>query len=311
MLLLPAVVVAQSCRKALPEPWSPFSVNYDVTALARETSWDSLPEFSASPVALTESSGAVACTWNPRAIWVIEDGGAGPMLYLIHTHSGKILAKLQLQTGWSNIDWEDLAHFTGPDGAPWLAIAEIGDNDAVHPSRAVYALPEPPATLDTTLNGIQPWTPPATKVWNYTYPDGPRDAESMFVDPVDGQLYLVSKRDFRNRIYRLPAQPSSTGLDTATFLGDTPLFMTTAADRRIMPSGRAPIVVRSYGRLYYWDAAANESAEEVLQRTPTQLPYTEQEAQGEIFAWLPDGSYVLLSEEAGGVAPYVQVYRRN
>jgi hypothetical protein len=87
--------------------------------------------------------------------------------------------------------------------------------------------------------------------------------------------------------------------------------MSTAADRLTLPSGRSPIVLRSYGRIYYWDAAPSESACDVLQRVPTQLPYTEQEAQGEIFAWLKDGTYVLLSEKAGGVEPRAHRYLRQ
>ena len=70
-------------------------------------------------------------------------------------------------------------------------------------------------------------------------------------------------------------------------------------------------MVRSYGRIYYWDAASSERAIDVLQRVPTQLPYTEQEAQGEIFAWMPDGSYILISEKAGGISPQVHRYVRN
>ena len=259
-------------------------------------------------MALDEASGAVHCSWAPQAIWVIEDGGAGSMLYLVNTATGRVLSRLQLSIWWTNEDWEDLAHWTDSNGQRWLGIGEIGDNDGLRSMRRIFALQEPTG-VDTVATGIQSYAPIAPKVWTFTYQDGPRDAESMFADP-DGRIYLVSKRDMRNRLYVLPSEPTLGG-DTAKYLGDLPLYMTTAADRLQLPNGRSPIVVRSYGRLYYWDAAPTEAARDVLQRVPTQLPYTEQEAQGEIFAWLKDGTYVLLSEKAGGVEPRVHRYLRQ
>jgi hypothetical protein len=308
-ILLPVVAAAQSCQKPQPVPYVPFSVNYDVTTLVDQPGFDSVPHLSTGFVALNEASGAVYCSWAPHAVWVIEDGGVGPILYLVDVRNGRVMSRVQLTTGWTNEDWEDLAHWTDASGQHWLGIGEIGDNDGVYLERRIYGMPEP-VGIDTAGSTIQTHQPPVTKVWTYVYPDGPRDAESLFVDPMDGQMYLVSKRDFRNRVYVLPADPAFE-LDTAKYLGDLPLFMTTAADRLQLPDGRSPIVVRSYGRLYYWDAAPNEAACDVLQRVPTQLPYTDQEAQGEIFAWLPDGSYVLLSEKVGGVAPQVHRYLKN
>ena len=306
--ILPAVAAAQSCREPQPEPYVPFSVNYDVTSLAGQPGFDTVPSLSTGFVALDEASGAVHCSWAPQAIWVIEDGGAGSMLYLVNTATGRVLSRLQLSIWWTNEDWEDLAHWTDSNGQRWLGIGEIGDNDGLRSMRRIFALQEPTG-VDTVATGIQSYAPIAPKVWTFTYQDGPRDAESMFADP-DGRIYLVSKRDMRNRLYVLPSEPTLGG-DTAKYLGDLPLYMTTAADRLQLPNGRSPIVVRSYGRLYYWDAAPTEAARDVLQRVPTQLPYTEQEAQGEIFAWLKDGTYVLLSEKAGVVEPRVHRYLRQ
>ena len=306
--ILPAVAAAQSCREPQPEPYVPFSVNYDVTSLAGQPGFDTVPSLSTGFVALYEASGAVHCSWAPQAIWVIEDGGAGSMLYLVNTATGRVLSRLQLSIWWTNEDWEDLAHWTDSNGQRWLGIGEIGDNDGLRSMRRIFALQEPTG-VDTVATGIQSYAPIAPKVWTFTYQDGLRDAESMFADP-DGRIYLVSKRDMRNRLYVLPSEPTLGG-DTAKYLGDLPLYMTTAADRLQLPNGRSPIVVRSYGRLYYWDAAPTEAARDVLQRVPTQLPYTEQEAQGEIFAWLKDGTYVLLSEKAGGVEPRVHRYLRQ
>jgi hypothetical protein len=306
--IVPVLAAAQACRDPQPEPYVPFSVNYDVTSLAAQPGFDTVPVLSSASVDLVEASGGVHCSWAPQAIWVIEDGGAGSLLYLVNTTTGRVLSRLQLNIWWTNEDWEDLAHWTDSNGQHWLGIGDIGDNNGVSPMRRIFALKEPTG-VDTVATGIQSYAPIAPKVWTFTYQDGPRDAESMFADP-DGRIYLVSKRDMRNRLYVLPAEPTLGG-DVALFLGDLPVYMSTAADRLTLPSGRSPIVLRSYGRIYYWDAAPSESACDVLQRVPTQLPYTEQEAQGEIFAWLKDGTYVLLSEKAGGVEPRAHRYLRQ
>ena len=57
------------------------------------------------------------------------------------------------------------------------------------------------------------------------------------------------------------------------------------------------------------DAVDIDRFRTVLQRTPLELPYPDQEAQGEIFVWMPDGSYLLLSERLGNAAPKVHCYR--
>ena len=67
--LLPAVAAAQSCREPQPEPYVPFSVNYDVTSLAVQPGFDTVPRLSTGFVALDEASGAVHCSWAPHAIW--------------------------------------------------------------------------------------------------------------------------------------------------------------------------------------------------------------------------------------------------
>ncbi len=302
-LLFLAILMGTSCAGPKMPRCDYAAPQFDPSALAAAKGFDSLPQYSAQAVDLAEASGAVYCSWDSSAIWVIEDGGSGPNLFLVNTATGRITARLQLAAGWANVDWEDLTHWTDTLGQRWLGIAEIGDNNAVRSSGSIFGIPEP--VLDDTTGAAQIWTPAQTMVWNFVYEDGPRDAESLFTDPVDGRMYLVTKRDARNRVYVLPAQPSGA-LDTARAVADLPIFMSTAADRSVLSSGQAPLVVRSYGRLYYWAAEAHEAACTVLQRTPLELPYPDQEAQGEIFAWLRDGSYVLLSERLGNAAPLVQ-----
>ncbi len=300
-------LAAAACSGSKQRDCTYAAPQFDPTALAKASGFDSIPRYSSGHVALDEASGGAYCSWDSTGFWVIEDGGAGPQLHLVNRISGRVKATLQLNAGWTNVDWEDLTHWTDTTGLRWLGLAEVGDNNALYPTRAIYALPEPTG-IDTLLGTSVSYTPDRTMTWNFVYEDGPRDAESVFTDPLDGRMYVVTKREARNRVYVLPSTPS-TGLDTARAVADLPIFMSTAADRSLLPGERAPIAIRSYGRLYFWEAKASEPACVVLQRTPTELPYTDQEAQGEIFVWMPDGSYLLLSERLGNAAPKVHCYR--
>ena len=55
--------------------------------------------------------------------------------------------------------------------------------------------------MDVTLSDVETFT--------LQYPDGPRDAETLMVDPLSGDIYIVSKRDTVLHIYRA-AYPQST-----------------------------------------------------------------------------------------------------
>jgi hypothetical protein len=81
-------------------------------------------------------------------------------------------------------DWEDLA--AGPCGdQSCLYIADIGDNSGKRDYITVYRVPEP--------SPRDPETSPAD-AFHAVYPDGPRDAESLFVTR-DGGVFLITKGD--------------------------------------------------------------------------------------------------------------------
>jgi hypothetical protein len=42
-----------------------------------------------------------------------------------------------------------------------------------------------------------------------TYPDGSKDAETLLVDPLSGDIYVIAKREFFCKVYRA-AYPQST-----------------------------------------------------------------------------------------------------
>jgi hypothetical protein len=141
---------------------------------------------------IPEASGLAISRRVPGRLWTHNDSGQ-PELFTLD-HGGRVTARVPV-AGAEVEDWEAVA--TGPCPAgDCLFIADIGDNDAVRPFVTVYRLEEPADSPPSSL---------AADVVRATYPDGPRDAETLLVTP-DGRLFIVTKsRNASGAIYRFPA----------------------------------------------------------------------------------------------------------
>ncbi len=240
----------------------------------------------AVPAPVTEASGLAASRSNPGTVWTHNDSGGAASLYALDS-TGSIRATLSL-TGATNRDWEDMARGPGPAGAPdWLYAGDIGDNGASRTSIRVYRVAEP------DLSGVTPGGSVASAAVgsvNLTYPDGARDAEALVVDPQSADLYVITKREARSRVYR--ARAPSFGGETVTleYLGELDNTFVTAADA--CPDGRT-VLVRSYLGLEAYEGSSVASA---LRSSPSPR-LVEAEPQGETVAAAPDcEGYYTLSE---------------
>jgi hypothetical protein len=158
-----------------------------------------------------EASGLAVSRRDERRLWLVNDSGNRAELVSFDLDS-RSYSRVKIR-GAENRDWEDLAAFTWGDD-PWLAIADVGDNRARRDRVQVYLLPEPDS-------GETSATPEVTLVLRY--PDGPRDVESLAVDPLANALYLLSKRDSPPRLYRVELPPRGyTGRyeTVAVFVGE-------------------------------------------------------------------------------------------
>ena len=144
------------------------------------------------PRVLRETSGLAASRRHPGILWTHDDSGGEPVVYALDA-MGRIVGAVRV-TGARNLDWEDIA--LGPCASgDCLYIGDIGDNAAARPEVEIYRVPEP-APGDAR-------TAPAERL-TLTYPDGPRDAEALYVLP-DGAIYIVSKgRRSPVAVYRVP-----------------------------------------------------------------------------------------------------------
>ena len=134
---------------------------------------------------------------------------------------------------------------------------------------------------------------------NLTYPDGPHDAEALMVDPVDGDLVIITK-DWTlagsSGVYRAPgdlADGSTSRVQRVATLTEPPATLVTAAD--VSPDGSI-VAVRSYVTSGSTDGlrvsrcGPRSLAEPCRAPVPTEL-------QGESLGFAADGTaYLTLSE---------------
>ena len=270
-----------------PDPGAPFAGPVTVGRLAQPANG--------------EASGLGASRRFPGLLWIHADSGAAPELHLLAA-DGSARGTVRL-AGVPNTDWEDAAAFAWQGGA-WLVVADVGDNNAVRPSVFLHFLrePDPAATSG-------PVAPEFTL--EVTYEDGPRDCESVAVDPVEGAVYLLSKREPVPRLYRLPLAPAS-GPVVARRVGEVPhLPQPTELQRAVrMPTGAyranpcamdfAPdgsgAVVLTYGDTLYFPRQAGESWAAALARPPVVLD-GHGLPQAEAVAFTADGRGILVCSE--------------
>lgn len=158
---------------------------------------------------IPEASGIVASRKNNSVLWVHNDSGNSEKIFALNP-SGKLIGIFTLK-GSHCRDWEDIALGPGPEkNYDYLYIGDIGDNNAKYPSVIIYRVKEP--YIDPNSTGKEIAIGPAEKI-ELIYPDGPKDSETLLVDPLNGDIYIISKRNFFSRVY-LTKYPQSTSKPT-------------------------------------------------------------------------------------------------
>ena len=145
---------------------------------------------------IDEASGIARSQRYPDVFWLANDDGPS-VLYAIDG-TGKDLGRIEIKDA-SNRDWEDLASFT-LDGVPYLVAADIGDNQGSRKDVRLYVIEEPEAGDDKVK--------PEWRI-EFTYPEGPRDAESIAVDVDNERVLILTKRDVPALLYAVPLQPGT------------------------------------------------------------------------------------------------------
>ncbi|MBK0377733.1 hypothetical protein [Mucilaginibacter segetis] len=255
------------------------------------------PESRLQNKELDETSGIAASGINPDIYYVHNDSGDTSRFFSI-TPDGVLHSTIYFKgTGgppYGVKDCEDIAVGPGPlKSKSYVYIGDIGDNGSDRNFITIYRSEEHKAwTKDSIIHAA------VTSV-NLKYPDGPKDAETLMIDPIENLLYIVSKRHDTVGVYTTPLNFKANSTLTLTFRcklffsGLKPFKWITAGD--ISKDGKQ-ILLKSYEKVYYWQRKPNEPIWAVMQKTPRELPY-KQERQGEAIGFSPDGkSYYTTSE---------------
>lgn len=257
-----------------------------------------------------EASGIAESRRNPGVLWTHNDSGDRARLFAL-TIEGEPLGVFELE-GVRATDWEDLAIGPGPDpDLSYLYVGDVGDNFRRRANIRVHRVAEPevvrqPEPPVVRLAGVETFT--------LVYPDAPHNSETIMVDPVTGDLYVVVKSgDGDSPVFRAAAPLSAEGdirlerVAPLTF-GEPPLRgnrSTTGGD--ISPSGDA-ILIRTYSNAFLWRRSRGATVAEALATAPCPVPLA-RDGQGEAIGFAADGSgYYTVAE---GVNAPVYFYRRR
>ncbi|MFY7788211.1 MAG: hypothetical protein ACOVQA_10090 [Thermoflexibacteraceae bacterium] len=250
---------------------------------------------------ITEASGLAASRTYTGGLWTHNDSGGESTVFLVGT-KGEDIAKFTLE-GVANIDWEeiDVCPF---QNIPYIYVSDIGDNSKNRSHCTIYRFAEPKITNTIPTTGI---IKQIDKI-RFQYNDGSRDAETVMIDPTTQDIYVVSKREEKNRLYVIKYPYSLTDINIAQYVTAFPFILSTAGD--ISPSGNE-VLIKNYANIFYWKRQNNESLVETLKRKPTALPYT-LEPQGEAIAWkLDETGYYTVSEKQDDKPVNLYFYKRN
>lgn len=251
---------------------------------------------------LVELSGLVASRTQEGVLFAHNDSGDGPRFFALST-TGVVMATFELDGGTAR-DWEDLAIGPCPSGT-CLYLGDIGDNARVRTDYAVYRVTEPSVSAGS-----------ASVAWErfrYEYPGGAKhNSEAIFMHPVSGVLYLVTKEDSGpSEVYRFPLpfdasrvavleQVATLPFPTST---DRPL---TAADVNVCGTA---VLLRMYNRVVELRLPPEETNfERVFSAQPLTVP-TANEPQGEAVAYAAGGQGYFTASEKFVDPPMLSEYR--
>ena len=249
---------------------------------------------------LDEISGIAASINNPGYLWAHNDSKNRAEVYLIDKKLNiAMTCKLR---GVENRDWEDITVGPGPEaGKNYVYVGEIGDNDEKYKLKMIYRFEEPilssGETIDITDFDTITFRLPKKK-----------DTETLMIDPLTRDLYIVSKREEPVHVYELPYPYSTSDTILATEVLSLPMTQIVAGT--ISADGKK-VLLKNYKTIYYWSNPSGKPLKELLKERAQDIPH-EEEPQGESITWAPDGSgFYTLSEQDPRENTYLYFYEHK
>lgn len=257
-----------------------------LTALSALTAWGSPAYAADDPTVVCRFDDArldeiSALAWSqvdPNRLWLLNDSGGGPYLYAVDATTCATLARVRLD-GPAR-DYESLASGRDAQGRPTLWVGDTGDNVGAWPYVRVLQVQEPPRVREGQRLAV--------RELRVTYPERPRDAETLLALPSEPRLWVVSKSLLTGTVFALPGlveSGSARGRPVAELGG-------LLTDGAVSADG-SRTVLRDYVWAWVYPGAPSRgtfAAEPVRVSLPNQ-------PQGETVAWGVDGRSLLVASE--------------
>ncbi len=233
------------------------------------------------PIAVSRMQANVLWTFNP---------GSPETEFYAADSLGQDLGTFEI-TGVNNVSWQAIAE--GPCGArTCLYLGDLGDQTERRSSVTLYRLEEPLISRDRL-----PRTYAVVRVDSlaFRYPDGPRDAQAMYLAK-DGTVYLVTTGRTRGvTAYRVPAmawlgRPWTVADSIGTLATQKVRRMGAVAGAAISPDGRTIALRTPHAVLFF---PAGPRGEPEVGTAPTICDLSRFQVLGLGLSWLTDDLLVL------------------
>ena len=251
---------------------------------------------------LNKVSGMAASKKNEGFIWVNNEHGDMARIFLLDT-MGNIARYFYLKHA-RNVDWEDMAVGPGPiSDESYLYIGDIGSIDKNHPPRQtidIYRFKEP------SLNDADSLITEYDKIV-MQYPDTTHDAETLMIDPLSKNIYIITNKESNVGVYEAPNLIRYNQNIKLSYLGKLPFEMITAGD--ISPSGNE-ILLKNYLAIFYWKRQPNQTIFQTLVQEHQLIRYA-REPLGKALTWKKDGNGFYTLSKKTNKKQFLYYYSRK
>ena len=257
---------------------------------------------------ITESSGLVVSKCQPNVFWTHNDSGDDAFIFALD-EKGEKLGTFKVG-GAKNRDWEDIGTFKTANGECFLYIGDIGNNIRTREEAAIYRVKEPTVTAaDKSSGKNNPSKTEAAQTIKIEYPDMRHDAETLFVHPQTGDVYILTKRlSGASGVYKLS---KNYDVDKTNRLEKIADFTVPAVPNGFLTGGDISsdgkrVVVCDYFNAYEIVLPENaKNFDEIWKQTPAIIELGKRE-QGEAVAYSTDGKTIYATSEKEN-SPFIRV----
>ncbi len=312
-IFISALVCCVACSAGIVDTttywktYQPFDATYNIRILARDTDYAPNGTGVGQVAYMKEASGLAVSKVNPNGLWSHNDSGNPNTIYLINKTDGTLMAEYRIE-GTLNYDWEDIEVGPGPQkGVSYVYLSDCGDNHLDRNNYRIYRFPEPKYSSDQKGKLIDVKTVVDTLRLAFPSDEPHHNVETLLLDPIYKDLYLVSKYGTNSELFVAPYPQSIRDTTHLIYAGTFPFREATGGD--ISADGRK-IMIRTYEKIFYWKRSNNERIAKLLSTVPELAPYSPVEPQGESVA-IDTNGYYTLSEFKDSVTPVLYFYRQK